>query len=102
MAKERIKVVQRKAKAHVLHEFNEKGQHRIVLVGEEGNDVSGWAEQHAVGEFKGYLYSAGHYPLRHGVFRQVMVEARTLNSRQEIFAGEAKNAEAPLKSARRR
>lgn len=76
----RIKIVQRKAKPQIVHEFNHKGQHRLVLVGEEGNEVSNWFENHQVGQFHGMLF-AGYTqdsPLLGGVFRQTMIEARNL------------------------
>lgn len=85
MSKSRIKVVTRKAKPYVLHEFNEKGQHRLVLVQEEGNETSGWYEHHAVGEFKGLLFCAGAWPLKPGVFRQVHVESRPLISSNGVL-----------------
>lgn len=101
MNKQRVKIVQRKAKPQILHEFNDKGQHRLVLVGEEGNEVSSWFERHQTGEFKGFLFSAGSWPMQPGVFRQVMIESRTLRALDQILAGSV-NLEAQAKAERPR
>lgn len=76
----KVKVVQRKAKAHILHEFNSKGQHRLVLVGEEGNRASGWMEGHQIGYFEGLFFSGWNsgQPLKAGVWRTSGVPHRTL------------------------
>jgi hypothetical protein len=77
---QKVKFVQRKPKPQVLHEFNHKGQHRLVLVDEEGNKTSQWYENHQIGQFNGLLF-AGYVsdsPLLGGVFRQTMIESRNL------------------------
>lgn len=79
MATQRVKVVQRKAKPYLLHEFNQKGQHRLVMVEEEGNKASRWFESHQIGWFEGMNFAGyGASPIKPGVFRQQMLEARML------------------------
>lgn len=88
-AQSRIKIVQRKAKPYVIHEFNEKGQHRLILVQEDGNKISQWVERHATGQFEGLFFGgSANYPLMMGVFRQTMVEHRTV-SRESGYGGAA-------------
>lgn len=90
----KVKIVQRKAQPQRLHEFNSKGQHRLVLVEETENKVSRWFEGHQVGSFEGYLFSAGQYPLQAGVFRQTMIEARVLTNGEGLAGGEMAAAQA--------
>lgn len=78
MKKQAIKFVQRKAKPQVIHEFNTKGQHRLILTGDEGQKVSRWFERHQVGYFEGLLFTYGMEPLPYGVFKAQLIEHRTL------------------------
>lgn len=90
----KIKVVQRKAKPQLLHEFNQKGQHRLVMVGEEGNETSRWFEHHEVGVFRELYFSAGSNPFGMGVFRRQGVEARVLpHEHYSNLAGECAQVE---------
>lgn len=84
-----VKIVTRKPKPQVLHEQNVKGQHRLVLVNEEGNLVSRWFENHQIGFFEGLFFSTGSRDnqLKGGVFRQQMVESRRLPD-GAVYGGE--------------
>ncbi len=91
----KVKVVTRKAKPYVLHEFNSKGQHRLVLVEEAGNKVSRWFESHQTGSFEGLLFVANWgESLKPGVFRQSMVEARVVPDSGHLIGTEAQLAKA--------